>query len=193
MTKFLLLFHNLGSKIFTQAEFKSNKSATEFIQLTKLDGYEMYQYIQSETTYVMTEEKLKNENILFEKLNREKKTWFGLSKKTVTDLLIMPNQEFYYPYGFGSYLYLFTKRKRTKTDIEDWLNKEFPSRFGHIDERFSGFENLMDDEDYLIATNHDLQHQFGIIGKKDKIDLIIAEFKKANLSELVLKNFENQR
>jgi len=57
----------------------------------------------------------------------------------VTDFLIMPNQEFYYPYEIGSYLYLFTTHKRTKTDIENWLNKEFPNRFGHIDETFTGF------------------------------------------------------
>ena len=193
MTQFILLFHNLGSKIVTRMDFNSNKPAKEFIELTKLDDYEMYQYIQSGNTYVMTEEKLEKENIQFEKLYREKKTWFGLSKKTVTDLLIMPNQEFFYPHEFGSYLYLFTKQKRTKTDIENWLNKEFPSRFGHIDETFAGFANFMDEEDYLIATNHDLQHQFGVIGKKDKIDRIITEFKNANLSEFELENYENKR
>ncbi|EPR70426.1 hypothetical protein ADIWIN_3782 [Winogradskyella psychrotolerans RS-3] len=168
MTKFLLLFHDFGSKIFTQIEFKSNKVPTDFIELTKLDDYEMYQYIQSGNTYVMTEERLEKENIHFEKLKREKKTWFGFYKKTVTDLLIMPNQEFYYPYESGSYLYLFTKQKITKAEIENWLNREFPSRFGHIDERFEGFENLLNEEDYLIATNHDLQRQFGVIGKKEK-------------------------
>ncbi len=35
-----------------------------------------------------------------------------------------------------------------------------------------GLENLLDEEDYLIATNHDLQHQFGVIEKKGKIDQI---------------------
>jgi len=57
-------------------DFKSNKPATEFIGLTKLDGYQMYQYIQSGNTYVMTENKLEKENIHFEKLYRQKKTWF---------------------------------------------------------------------------------------------------------------------
>ena len=49
----------------------------------------------------------------------------------------------------------------------------------------------MDEEDYLIATNHDFQHQFGVIGKKNKIDQIIDEFEKANLSEFVLQNLKN--
>lgn len=193
MIQFILLFHNLGSKFSTRMDFKSNKPATEFIDLTKLDGYEMYQYIQRGNTYVMSEEKLEKENIQFEKLYRQKKTWFGFSKKITTDLLIMPNQEFYYPYEFGSYLYIFTKRKRTKSDFENWLNNEFPDRFGHIDETFAGFENLMDEEDYLIATNHDLQHQFGVIGKKNKIDQIIKKFTSANLSEFELENYENRR
>jgi len=50
----------------------------------------------------------------------------------------------------------------------------------------------MDEEDYLIATNHDLQHQFGVIGKKDKINQIINQFKNANLSEFELENHENK-
>ena len=192
MTQFILSFHTLGSKIVTRMDFNSNKPATEYIELTKLDGYEMYQYIQSGNTYVMTEEKLVKANIQFEKLYRAKKTWFGLSEKTVTDLLILPNQEFYYPHEFGGYLYLFTKQKSTKADIENWLNKVFPSRFGNIDETFTGFENLMDEEDYLIATNHDLQHQFGVIGKKSKIEQIISKFKSAGLNEFELEKYEDR-
>lgn len=193
MTQFIILFHELGSKISTRMDFKSNKPAKEYIELAKLEGYEMYQYIQSGNTYVMTEEKLEKENIQFERLYRVEKTWFGLSKKIVTDFLIMPNQEFYYPYEFGSYLYLFTKRKRSKTDIENWLNKEFPDRFGHIDETFIGFENLINEQDYLIATNYDLQNQFGVIGEKGIVNSIIAEFEKRNLIEFELENCENIR
>ena len=174
-------------------DFNSEKPATEFIELTKLDGYKMYQYIQSGNNYVMTAEELETKNIKFEKLFREVKTWFGLSKKNVTDFLIMPNRDFYYPHQFGSYLYIFTKENRTKTDFENWLNKEFPSRFGHIDETFSGLQNLMDKDDYLIATNHDLQHQFGVIGKKSIVDQIISKFKNANLSEFELEDYEETR
>ena len=193
MTNFILLFKSLGSKIITRMDFKSEKPATEFIEKTKLDGYKMYQYIQSGNNYVMTAEELSSQNILFEKLSREVKTWFGLSKKTVMDFLIMPNKDFYYPYEFGSYLYIFTKQDRTKADFENWLNKEFPSRFGHIDETFTGFENLMNDEDYLIATNHDLQHQFGVVGNKSVIDQIIARFENAKLNEFELEDYEEKR
>jgi|GEM_PF-5328677 len=174
-------------------DFISDKPATEFIGLAKLDGYKMYQYIQSGNNYAMTAEELGTENIQFEKLFREKKTWFGLSKKTVTDFLIMPNKNFYYPHEFGSYLYIFTKQDRLKVDIENWMNKEFPDRFGHIDERFIGFQELMNEEDYLIATNHDLQHQFGLIATKSIVDKIITKFKNANLSEFELEDYEETR
>ena len=87
-------------------------------------------------------------------------------KKTVTDLLIMPSKHFYYPYQYGSYLYIFTKKDLNKNNFENWLNMEFPSRYGNIDETFAGFKNLMSEEGFLIATNHDLQHQFGVMGKK---------------------------
>jgi len=193
MPQFILQFKNLETKTITRIDFKSENPAIDFIEKAELEGYKMYQYIQSGNNYIMTAEELKAENIRFEKLFREKKTWFGLSKKTVTDFLILPNKGFYYPYEFGSYLYIFTKQEKSKTDIENWLNKEFPSRFGDIDETFTGFENLMNDEDYLIATNHDLQHQFGVVGNKKIIDQIIVKFKNSNLNEFELENYEEKR
>lgn len=190
MTQFILQIKSLDSKIITRIDFNSEKPATEFIELTRLNGYKIFQYIQSGNNYVMTAEELEKKNIQFEKLFREVKTWFGLSKKTVTDFLIMPNDDFYYPYEFGSYLYIFTKQDRTKIDFENWLDKEFPRRFGNIDETFSGFENLMNKDDYLIATNHDLQHQFGIVGEKNIIEQIITKFKNEKLSAFELEDYE---
>ena len=173
-------------------DFKSSNPATDFIDLSKLEGYLMYQYIQGDNTYVMPMEKLERESVEFERLYREKKTWFGFSKKTVTDLLISPNQEFYYPHEFGNYLYLFSKYRRTKSEIENWLDKEFPSRFGDIDETFIGLTELLDEEDYLIATNYDLQNQLGLIGKGDIVDIIIEKFRNENLNEFELGDYENE-
>ena len=174
-------------------DFKSENPATEYIGLTKLDDYKMYQYIQGGNNYVMTAKELETKNIRFDKLFREEKKWFGLSKKKVIDFLILPNKNFYYPHEFGSYLYIFTKEDRTKTDFENWLNEEFPSRFGDIDETFSRFNNLMNENDYLIATNHDLQNQFGVIGKKSIVDQIISKFKDANLNGLELEDYKEKR
>jgi len=130
---------------------------------------------------------LESENIGFKKLNREKKTWFGLSKKTVTDLLIEQQNGFYYPYGYGNYLYLFSKQKIKLTDFENWLNKEFPSRFVDINETFAGFNseflNLMNEDDFVIATNHDYQEQFGLTGKAKIIEQILSKFNDLNLAE----------
>ena len=187
MKQFILLFHPLSTSEEVRIDFKSEKPATEFIELTKLDGYKMYQYIQSEHTYNMPIEELELENIGFKKLYREKKTWFGFSKKTVTDLLIEPKNGFYYPYGYGNYLYIFTKQEIDQTEFEKWLNKEFPSRFGDIDETFAGFNseflNLMNEDDYLIATNHDYQEQFGVCGKTNIIEQIVSKFSELNLNE----------
>ncbi|MEE9363409.1 MAG: hypothetical protein V3U92_12500 [Cellulophaga sp.] len=74
MTQYILQFQNLGSKIVTRMDFNSEKPATEFIELSKLDGYKMYQYIQSDFTYIMPIEELEQEKIHFEKLYRKKKT-----------------------------------------------------------------------------------------------------------------------
>ncbi len=193
MKQFILHFHPLGTNEKVRIDFKSEKPATEFIELTKLDGYKMYQYIQSDHTYNMPIEELELENIGFKKLYREKKTWFGLSKKKVTDFLIEPKNEFYYPYGFGNYLYVFTKQEINHTEIEKWLNKEFPSRLTDIDETFAGLNSevlhLLDEDDYLIATSHDYQEQFGLSGKASIIEPIISKFNELNLDEYEVEKY----
>ncbi|MFC6858977.1 hypothetical protein [Zunongwangia atlantica] len=183
MTEFIVLFQKLGIAGCAQLEFESDLPAENFIQLIMLDGYYMYQYIQAGNIYVMLISKLKENQINFEQLYRIRieKTWFGFATRTVRDLLIMPNQNFYYPHEFGSYLYIFTKQLRSKAEIEIWLDNEFSNRYADINEEFTGFKNLMNPEDYLIATNHDLQHQFGVIGGDDKIAKIITKFKNTSL------------
>ncbi|WP_240642375.1 metallophosphoesterase family protein [Nonlabens xiamenensis] len=187
MKQFILLFQPFSKGGVVQIDFKSEKPASDFIEFTKLDGYNVYQYIQSDFTYNMSIAELESENIGFKKLYREKKTWFGLSKKTVIDLLIEQQNGFYYPYGFGNYLYLFSKQKINQSEFEKWLNKEFPSRFGDIDGTFAGFNselsNLMNEDDYLIATNHDYQEHFGLTGKAEIIEQIILKFNDLNLAE----------
>ena len=88
MKQFILLFHPLRKNEEVRIDFKSEKPASDFIELTKLNGYKVLQYIQSDFTYNMPITELESKNIGFKKLYREKKTWLGLSKKTVTDLLI---------------------------------------------------------------------------------------------------------
>ena len=190
MNQFILHFHSLESKEKTRIDFKSEKPATDFFELSKLDGYKLYQYIQSDYSYNMTIEDLGYKNIGYEILQREKKIWFGLSKKTISDILIKPKKGFYYPYQYGHYLYIFTKQEINKTELENWLNREFPSRFGNIDETFTGFEKLLHEDDYLIATNHDLQHQFGVIGKRDIIEKVISKFKTKNLIDFEIEKYE---
>ncbi|MCL6219571.1 hypothetical protein [Zunongwangia pacifica] len=187
MTEFIVLFQKLGIAGFAQLEFESDLPEENFIQLVMLDGYYMYQYIQAGNTYVMPISKLKENQINFEQLYRIEKTWFGFATRTVRDLLIMPNQNFYYPHEFGSYLYIFTKQLRSKAEIEIWLDNEFSNRYADINEEFTGFKNLMNPEDYLIATNHDLQHQFGVIGEDDKIAKIITKFKNTSLKSFDLE------
>lgn len=197
MKRFILLFHPLSTSEEVRIDFYSEKPATEFIELTKLEGYRMYQYIQSDYSYNMTIKELELRNIRFKKLSREKKTWFGLSKKTVTDLLIEPKNEFYYPYSYGHYLYIFTKKEINQSDLEKWLNKEFSNRFADIDETFAGFNseflNLMNEDDYLIATNHDYQNEFGLTGNVEIIEQVVSRFNEMNLEEYTVKRYARHR
>ena len=74
MKRFILLFHPLSTSEEVRIDFYSEKPATEFIELTKLEGYRMYQYIQSDYSYNMTIKEIELRNIRFKKLSRQKKT-----------------------------------------------------------------------------------------------------------------------
>ncbi|WP_338759294.1 hypothetical protein WAF17_11460 [Bernardetia sp. ABR2-2B] len=194
MNQFILLFHPLSTSEEIRIDFKSSKPASDFIELTKLDGYKVYQYIQSDYTYNMPIEKLESKSIRFKKLYREEKTWFGFSKKIVTDLLIEPKNGFYYPYSYGNYLYLFTKHDIDQSEFEKWLNKSFPNRFADIDETFTGFNSeflhLINEDDYIIVNNHDYQEELGITGKTEIIKQIITKFNDLNLEQYEIEKYE---
>ncbi|EKT3965478.1 hypothetical protein SL053_000231 [Flavobacterium psychrophilum] len=189
MKRFVILLNPLTSGSELRIDFQSESIATDFYDLSKLDEYKIYQYIQSDYTYIMPIEELEQKNISFIKLEREEKTWFGLFKKKVTDILIEPTEEFYYPYSYGYYLYIFTKHKINKTEFEDWLNKKYLTK--GIDESFteikSEFEDLMKKDDYLLVTNHDLQQHFGICGNENIINQITSKFNKLNLNEFEIR------
>ncbi|MCB5984291.1 hypothetical protein LIT13_11840 [Flavobacterium psychrophilum] len=187
MKRFVILLNPLTTGSELRIDFQSESIATDFYDLSKLDEYKIYQYIQSDYTYIMPIEELEQKNISFIKLEREEKTWFGLFKKKVTDILIEPTEEFYYPYSY--YLYIFTKHKINKTEFEDWLNKKYLTK--GIDESFteikSEFEDLMKKDDYLLVTNHDLQQHFGICGNENIINQITSKFNKLNLNEFEIR------
>lgn len=189
MKRFVILLNPLITGSELRIDFQSESIATDFYDLSKLDEYKMYQYIQSDYTYIMSIEELEQKNISFIKLEREEKTWFGLFKKKVTDILIEPTEGFYYPYSYGYYLYIFTKHKINKTEFEDWLNKKYLTK--GINESFteikSEFEDLMKKDDYLLVTNHDLQYHFGICGNENIIDQITSKFNKLNLNEFEIR------
>ncbi len=189
MKRFVILLNPLITGSELRIDFQSESIATDFYDLSKLDEYKMYQYIQSDYTYITSIEELEQKNISFIKLEREEKTWFGLFKKKVTDILIEPTEGFYYPYSYGYYLYIFTKHKINKTEFEDWLNKKYLTK--GINESFteikSEFEDLMKKDDYLLVTNHDLQYHFGICGNENIIDQITSKFNKLNLNEFEIR------
>ncbi|WP_411377252.1 hypothetical protein ACLHWI_10280 [Flavobacterium psychrophilum] len=189
MKRFVILLNPLTTGSELRIDFQSESIATDFYDLSKLDEYKIYQYIQSDYTYIMPIEELEQKNISFIKLEREEKTWFGLFKKKVTDILIEPTEEFYYPYSYVYYLYIFTKHKINKTEFEDWLNKKYLTK--GIDESFteikSEFEDLMKKDDYLLVTNHDLQQHFGICGNENIINQITSKFNKLNLNEFEIR------
>lgn len=187
--RFIVLLHTIKKKRSVRIDFESNKIETDFYEELKMEGYQIYQFIQEEFKYNMEESELTENEIEFEVLKREKKTWFGLSKEIVTDLLIYPNEEFFYPYQYGHYFYLYTKKKVNISKFEKWMHSNFPYKFGDFDDTYAGLKKeeieLMNEGDYLLITNHDYQKEFGLIGNDYVIEALIERFRRLNL-----KSFE---
>ena len=183
--RFIILFHPIGKGKSTRVDFESIRKATELYEELKIEGYEIYQFIQDEFKYNMEESELEKHQIKFESLEREKKTWFGFSSKIVSDLLIHPQKGFFYPYQYGHYFYLYSKRKINILEFEAWLNSKFPYRFGDFDETHAGINKneieLINEDDYLIITNHDYQEEFGLVGNYKIIEVLIKQLKGLNL------------
>lgn len=100
---FIVLLHSIGETKKFRVDFKSDKPASDYYEHLKLDGYKIYQYIQDEYQYVMESSELENNQVKFKLLQGEKRTWLGLSKRTVSDLFIYPKNGFYYPYRYSPY------------------------------------------------------------------------------------------
>jgi hypothetical protein len=184
---FIALLHSLGVTEKIRVDFKSDKPASDFYEHLKLDGYKIYQYIQDDYQYNMEPSELESNRVKFKLLQREKKIWFGLSKKMVSDLLIYPKNGFYYPYQYGHYFYLYSKHAVNELEFENWLNTQFPNRFVDFDVTHAGLNTksiqLLNDNDYLIVTNHDCQEEFGITGSTNINQQILKKLKNLNLKD----------
>tara|TARA_Y100000815_G_scaffold271531_1_gene298300 strand:- start:824 stop:1414 length:591 start_codon:yes stop_codon:yes gene_type:complete len=194
MIEYIFQFHRLGTKSKTRADFNSDYSAEKLIELLKIDGYKIYQFILNDFAHTMKIEELKEKKIPFSTFQKNKKTWFGFSSKIVHDILIKPSDGFFYPYQFGNYLYLFTKAEISEDQFINWYNHEFPNGYKDLDYTFAGFNsenlNLINEKDYLIISCHDYQEQLGFSANKSIISQIIEKLSTLKLSEFELSDYE---
>ncbi|MFK7833218.1 MAG: hypothetical protein AB8B52_08075 [Winogradskyella sp.] len=193
MRNIIALLHPIEKKETIRLDFQTELLETDIYEKLKLPEYGIYQFIENDFLYNMEQSELDAERIKYYELKREKKTWFGLSKKTVTDLLIQPKNKFYYPYQYGHYFYLYTKHKVNPAEFQEWINIMFPNKFTDFDDTlFMGtnenFEFLNKD-DYFLITHHDYQRDFGISAN----EIITNELLKILRKEEVQKEFRNKR
>ena len=182
MKHFIALFHRLSFNESTRIDFESELDETAVYEILKLEDYKLYQFIEHDFLYNMEIPELDEEGIEYDKLGREKKTWFGLGRTTIHDILIHPNKDFFYPYQYGHYFYLFTKSNITGDQFKEWLEVNFPKRFADFDELVGyGKTNelkLMHPDDYVLITNHDYRKEFGVAAESKTIDKLIERLTK---------------
>ncbi len=174
-----VLLHPIEKTESVRIDFETELNETDVYESLKLVDYKIYQFIQNDYLYKMKMNELDSENIKYHKFKREKTTWFGLFKKSVTDILIHPKSGFYYPYDFGHYFYLFTKHKININDFENWLNLHFSNPFADFDKCWGigvskGFK-LLNKDDYFLITNHDLQSDIGITASEIVADKLLEK------------------
>ena len=187
---FIAIFHGLFCKESTRIDFDSELDETAVYEKLKLEEYKIYQFIHHDFLFNMDIPELDIKDIDYDKLARKKRIWFGLGQKTVYDILIRPREGFYYPHQYGHYFYLFSKHRIDAGKFEDWLNANFPDRFGDYEDflvnGISNDFNLLNPEDYLLITNHDFQKQFGVAGKKEIVERLIERLTNTFKTDIVL-------
>ena len=87
MINITTLLHPIEKNETIRIDFQTELLETDIYEKLKLSGYGIYQFIENDFQYNMEQSELDAENIQYHELKREKKSWFGLSKKTITDLL----------------------------------------------------------------------------------------------------------
>jgi len=172
-----MLLHPIGELKSQRFDFNSNKTPIEIITALRHDDYKIYQFILHDSRYIMETWELDKRSVKYKLFDRVVTAWFGLKKKIVYDILIYPDQDFDYPYSFGNYIYLYTKQTLDVQLFENWILDQFPKRLSDIDDTHVGlnkdFIELINDTDYLLITNYDVQSEFGVISNANMKDTLI--------------------
>jgi hypothetical protein len=188
LKKYTAIFNKLSENSYYDISFESNKEETDIYEFLKLDGYKLYQFIDHDFLYNMNTDELDKKGIIYSKILRVKKTWFGLIKKNIYDILIHPCQDFFYPYQYGHYFYLYTKKVLQVNDFKIWIDKNFVNRFADFDELVGSKKTnnlkLLNDDDYILITNHDYQTQFGIASKNKITESLVQKLTDSSSIEI---------
>lgn len=190
---YIALIHPIEEEVKKRIDFNSEIKTQDIFEFLKLQDYKIYQYILSDYQYVMPLNELKERYITFDTFEKEVSTWFGLGKKVEKELLIYPKDGFYYPYGFGSYFYLYSKKDIQRDEFIEWMDDQFPNRFSDFDDTHAGINwdsiKLLHQSDYILVTNNDYQNEFGITAKKEICNLLKDRFEKANFEDMEMSEY----
>ena len=194
---YIALVHPIEEDVKTRIDFDSEIAETTVYELLKLEGYEIYQFILPDYQYLMPLSELGEQGIRFELFEKEKNTWFGLSKKVEQELLIFPKDGFFYPYQYGSYFYLYSKEEIKTSEFIDWMEKQFPKRWADFDDALAGLNsnsiNLINKTAYILITNHDYQKEFGLVASKETCTALIDTLKHAGFDSFEVEEYVQNR
>ena len=135
---YIALIHPIEEEVKRRIDFNSEITPRDIFEFLKLQDYKIYQYILPDYQFVMSLDEMKKRNIRFDTFEKEVSTWFGLGKKIEKELLIYPQEGFYFPYEFGSYFYLYSTKDVQRDEFIEWMDDQFPNRFADFDDTHAG-------------------------------------------------------
>ncbi|MCC9169140.1 hypothetical protein [Pontibacter harenae] len=193
MKHYIAMFHPFGEEVKTRIDFDSEIEETLVYELLKLDGYSIYQFILPDFQYLMSLDELREQGVKFELFEKEKSTWFGLSKKVEQELLIYPKAGFFYPYQYGHYFYIYSREEIKGSEFIKWMEEQFPNRFADFDDTLAGFNSetikLLHESDYILVTNHDYQKEFGIVASKEVCAALTTKLTQAGFDSFEIEEY----
>ena len=111
-------------------------------------------------------------------------------------MLIYPKERFYYPYQYGGYFYLFSKRIISKDEFINWINDQFPNRFSDFDNTYGGLNyktiKLLNESDYVLVTNHDYQSEFGVTADRKIINVLLDRLNQQDFGAFDFEAYEQK-
>ncbi len=173
-----------------RVDFSSPQEPPYFFKLFKLGTYSHLEYVPHESQALTTRETI-DEQINLTVIRQEHRRFWGLLRKQVEDVVVLPDQDFYFPFDFGYHYLLYY---RAPLSFKEMLAKV--TTLARVTENMEGLatgnhsqtQTLVTENSFVLVMGYDYASDMALIMQEEETDQIIKR-----LQELQLANFEIEK